>query len=261
MEFVDTHCHIDFNNFDPDREPVLARAAAAGVKRLVNPGADMEASRRAVAMAHTYPNVYAAVGLDHGNAPQVNQSTLAQLAEMASDPKVVAIGEIGLDYHWDFSPRPEQRRALEAQLGLAGALNLPVIIHQREAAADTMAILRSWAAGGAHPGLVLHAFSGDAAMVEEAVELGFYMSIAGPITFTNAKNYPDVVSRIPLDHLLTETDAPFLSPHPHRGARNEPARVVLVAQKLATIFGLETSALALQTTANAQALFKLPPAV
>lgn len=261
MEFVDTHCHIDFNNFDPDREAVLARAAAAGVKRLVNPGADMDGSRRAVAMAHTHPNVYAGVGLDHGNAPQVNESTLAQLAEMAARPKVVAIGEIGLDYHWDFSPRPEQRRALEAQLALATILHLPVIIHQREAAADTMAVLRSWAAGGEHPGLVLHAFSGDAAMVEEAVELGFYLSIAGPITFTNAKNYPDVVKRIPLDHLLVETDAPFLSPHPHRGTRNEPARVALVAQKLAVIFGLETSALALQTTANAEALFKLPPAV
>jgi len=261
VQLIDSHCHIDFNAFDEDRDQVLARAAEAGVKRLINPSTNLENSRRVVELARRYPNVYAAVGFHPYDAPQVNDDTLAELRALSADAKVVAIGEIGLDYYRGRASKSEQHLALEAQLALAKSLNLPVIIHQRNAAADTMAILRQWASEGEHPGLVLHAFSGDAAMVEEAAALGFFMGIGGPITFKNAKNYPNIVTKIPLDRLLIETDATFLSPHPYRGKRNEPARVVLVAQKLAQLFNLAVDELAEQVTQNAETLFHLPEEV
>ncbi len=260
VRLIDSHCHIDFNAFDTDRDQVLARAAKAGVKQLINPGTDMESSRRAVELANRYANVYAAVGVHPYDAPQIDDDSLAELKELSADPRVVAIGEIGLDYYRDRAPRSEQIRAFEAQLSLAKSLNLPVIIHQREAAADTMAILRQWAGTGEHPGLVLHAFSGDETMVVEATSLGFFMGIGGPITFKNAKNIPDIVAKIPLERLLVETDAPFLSPHPFRGKRNEPARVALVAQKLAQLFNLDIDELAEQVSRNTETLFHLPPA-
>jgi TatD DNase family protein len=183
------------------------------------------------------------------------------LQELAADDKVVAIGEIGLDYYRDRAPRPEQRRAFEAQLTLAKAVRLPVIIHQREAAADTMAILRQWGGDGHHPGLVLHAFSGDQAMAEEAVTLGFYIGLGGPITFKNAGELLNIVKEMPLDRILIETDAPFLSPHPYRGKRNEPARVRLIAEKLAELLAVEVDELAGQVTANTESLFHLPQAI
>ncbi len=260
MQLIDSHCHIDFDVFDSDRDQVLARAAKAGVKRLVNPSTGMENSRRVFELAKRYANIYAAVGVHPYDAPQVDKDSLAELKALSADPKVVAIGEIGLDYYRDRAPRSEQIRAFEAQLSLAKSLNLPVIIHQREAAVDTMAILRQWAGQGEHPGLALHAFSGNEAMVAEAASLGFFMGIGGPITFKNAKNYPHIVAKIPLKRLLVETDAPFLSPHPFRGKRNEPARVALVAQKLAQLFNLDIDELAEQVCRNTEILFHLPAA-
>jgi TatD DNase family protein len=258
---IDSHCHIDFEQFDADRDQVLSEAAAAGVKRLINPGTDLDSSYRAVKLADTYPDIYAAIGFHPYDAPQVNDETLVALTELSANPNVVAIGEIGLDYYRDLAPRAEQHRAFEAQLSLAKTLGLPVIIHQREAAVDTMAVLRQWGAHGDHPGLVLHAFSGDQMMVEEAVELGFYMGIGGPITFKNAGSLLDVVKMMPLERILIETDAPFLSPHPYRGKRNEPARVRLVAQKLAELLTVELADLAEQVTVNTETLFHLPQAI
>ncbi len=260
VRLIDSHCHIDFNVFDSDRDKVLARAAKAGVRQLVNPGIDIKSSRRAVELANRYANVYAAVGVHPYDAPQIDDSALAELKTLSADSKVVAIGEIGLDYYRGRAPRSEQIRAFEAQLSLAKSLNLPVIIHQREAAADTMAILKHWAGTGEHPGLVLHAFSGDEKMLAEATSLGFFMGIGGPITFKNAKNTPDIVAQIPLERLLVETDAPFLSPHPFRGKRNEPARAALVAQKLARLFNIDVNELAEQVSRNTETLFHLSPA-
>lgn len=253
---VDSHCHLDFEQFDADREAVLERAIAAGVTRFINPATDMASSKRALKLARQYENIYAAVGFHPYEATAVNDETLAQLADLARDPRVVAIGEIGLDFYRDRAPKEAQYRAFEAQLALATTLRLPVIVHQRQAAADTMAILRRWAAGGEHSGLVLHAFSGDEAMVEEAASLNFYMGVGGPITFKNARDYPRVVARIPPSRLLVETDAPFLSPHPFRGRRNEPARVVLVAQKLAALFNMDFESFAQQVTQNTETLFQ-----
>jgi TatD DNase family protein len=170
----------------------------------------------------------------------------------------VAIGEIGLDYYWDKAPRPLQQEVLERQLALAKELNKPVIIHQREAGSDTMAILRRWGAGQDHPGLVLHSFSGDLTMAKEAVSLGFYIGVSGPVTFKNARELPEVVAALPPERLLVETDAPFLSPHPFRGQRNEPARVKLIAERMAELQQCSFAELSRYLTENTIKLFKLP---
>jgi TatD DNase family protein len=198
------------------------------------------------------------------DASTLDQKALAELRQLAAHPKVVATGEIGLDYYRDLSPRPQQRAAFDAQLSLAADLNLPVIVHQREAAADVsptcvgdvLAALRAWAVEG-HPGGVLHAFSGDEAMADEAVALGFFVGLGGPLTFTNARRLPEIVPRLPLDRLLVETDAPYLPPHPYRGQRNEPAYLVLVAQRLAELRGLPIEALVSQVTENTRRGFRL----
>lgn len=258
---IDSHCHLNFDAFDEDRGEVLARAAAAGLVAIINPGTNMEDSRQIVAMAAEIPQLYAAVGLHPNEAGQFDDATLAELRELARQEKVAAIGEIGLDYYWDEAPRPVQRRVFERQLALAKELDKPVIIHQRESAADTMAVLRQWGAGGSHPGLVLHSFSGDMAMAEEALELGFFIGLTGPVTFKNARDLPDIVAATPPERLLVETDAPFLSPHPYRGRRNEPARVKLVAQRVAELHGTSLAEMSRQLTRNTVSLFRLPLAL
>ena len=255
---IDSHCHLNFNAFDEDRADVLARAAAEGIVAFINPATTLEDSRQIVQMAQEIPNLFATVGIHPNDASGFNSTTLAQLRELADHPKVVAIGEIGLDYYWDEAPRPVQQDVLEQQLALAKEVDKPVIIHQRDSAADTMAILRKWGAGQDHPGLVLHSFSGDLVMAKEAVELGFYIGISGPVTFKNARGLPDVVAAVPQDRLLVETDAPFLTPHPFRGKRNEPARVKLVAQRVAEIHNCPFEEMSRQLTENTVLLFRLP---
>lgn len=257
MQLIDSHCHLDFPEFDPDREAVLARARTAGVSRLVNPGADLRSSQRAVALAETYPEVYAAVGVHPHDASTLDDQTLARLRQLATHPKVVAIGEIGLDYYRDLSPRAQQRAAFHAQLELAAELRLPVIVHQREAADDVLTILRAWA-GRLTSGGVLHAFSAShLAMAKEALAMGFYIGIGGPITFANAGKLRETVPKLPLERLLIETDAPYLTPHPYRGQRNEPAHLVWVARRLAELHGVPLGALAGQVSDNTRRLFRL----
>jgi TatD DNase family protein len=256
-QIVDTHCHLDFPQFDDDRQAVLERCHAAGVGQLINPGTDATSSQRAVRLAEQYDQVFAAVGVHPHDAASMDLDMLGRLKAMAQHPRVVAWGEIGLDYYRDLSPRDQQWQAFEKQLAAASELGLPVIIHQREAAQDVMAVLRTWATDG-HPGCVLHAFSGDAAMVEEAVDLGFYIGIGGPVTFKNARVLPYVAPAIPLTRLLVETDAPYLAPHPHRGQRNEPAYTALVVQRLAELLHVGVEDIATQTTTNARRLFGLP---
>ena len=256
---IDSHCHLDFPQFDQDRDEVLARALEAGLTAIVNPGTDLESSRRALALAERCDAIYAAVGVHPHDASTMNPQVVLELRQLVAHPRVVAIGEIGLDYYRDLSPRAEQRAAFEAQLALAAELGLPVIIHQRESAADVMAALRDWAAGG-HVGCVLHAFSGDEAMAHEAVALGFHIGVGGPLTFQNARRLPEIVSDLPVECLLVETDAPYLAPHPYRGKRNEPAYVRLVAERLAELRRMPFDALSRQVTANARRLFRLAPA-
>lgn len=256
MYLIDSHCHLDFPQFDGDREAVVQRAREAGVQTIINPGADLESSRRAVALAERYPEVYAAVGVHPHDAKTVTDEVLAELRALARHPKVVAIGEIGLDFYRDLSPRDIQRWAFRQQLALAAELGLPVIVHSREAHDDVMAILtEKRGAQTANPWGVLHAFSGDRTMAERARELGFYLGIAGPVTFRNAHRLQGLVRELPLEALLLETDAPYLTPHPYRGKRNEPARVALVAEAVAELRGVTATAVAQQTAANAQRLF------
>lgn len=258
---IDSHCHLNFNTFEADRAEVLARANDAGVVAVINPSINLENSQEVVTLAEQQPQVYAAIGFHPNDAAKFDEAALAQLRRLASHPKVVAIGEIGLDYYWDESPRPVQHEVFERQLALAKELDKPVIIHQREAAADTMAILRRWGAGQQHPGLVLHSFSGNLAMAEEALALGFYIGLSGPVTFKNARDLPGIVATLPPDRLVVETDAPFLTPHPYRGKRNEPAYVKLVTERVAALKGLSLAEISHILTKNTITLFRLPPSI
>ncbi|MEX1020612.1 MAG: TatD family hydrolase [Litorilinea sp.] len=258
---VDSHCHLDVTQFDADRAAVLARAQAAGVGLIVNPGIDLQHSRQAVALAQAQPAVYAAVGIHPNSADSWTEAVGETLAHLAHDPasKVVAYGEIGLDYYWDKVPKATQHQAFEAQLELAAGLGLPVIIHNREADADVAAILASWvnsAAFRASPlaqrpyAGVMHAFGGDAAMAETAYGWNFVLSLGGPVTFKNARRLHALAPLLRLDRLMLETDAPYLTPHPHRGQRNEPAYVELVCTQLAAL--LDTSYATSYTTSYTQ---------
>ncbi len=262
MTLTDTHCHLDFHAFDDDREMVLDRARSAGLTRILDPGIDLASSGVAVKLSESYPEVYAAVGIHPSDARQWEPGTPASLHKLAKSPKVVAIGEIGLDYYRDRAPRDVQQRVFHQQLDLAAELNLPVIVHCRDAADDVLGILTDWqsrllAAGSPvadRPG-VLHSFSGEESTARRAIALNFFIGITGPVTFLNARDHQAVIARLPLEKLLIETDAPFLTPHPHRGQRNEPGHVRLVAQKISELHHLPVEFVAETTTANANRLF------
>ncbi len=258
LTFIDTHAHLDFAQFDADREQVLARAWAAGLVAIVNAGADLPSSRAGVELSAKHERVFAAVGMHPHDAKDLTAGALSELETLARAPKVVAIGEIGLDFYRDLSPRPAQRAAFEAQLALAARLHKPIIVHDRDAHGEVMTILREWAGVSplAEKG-VLHCFSGSLEMAQEAVALGFLISIAGPITFPNARKLPEIAAALPLDKLLIETDCPFLAPHPYRGKRNEPAYVPLVAEAVARARGVPVAEVARATAANAVRLFGL----
>lgn len=254
---IDSHAHLDFPQFDADRGQVIARAIGAGVISIINVGADLLSSERSVKLAERYPFVYAAVGIHPHDADTLNKASLGLLREMAMHPRVVAIGEIGLDYYRDLSPRDRQKAAFEQQLDLAEPLKLPVIIHDRDAHEDVMAVLQHKSANGWRLQGVLHCFSGDLAMAHQAIDMGLYISIGGPVTFHNARKLPEIVREIPLTRLLLETDCPYLAPHPHRGQRNEPAYVLLVAEKIAELKKVSVAEVQRVTTKNVWDLFGL----
>ncbi len=259
---VDTHCHLEFNSFEKDREQVVARARVSGVQRIVNPGINLESSAFAVNLSKKYPEVYAAVGVHPNDGLSWERNSISQLREIAKHEKVVAIGEIGLDFYRDRTPRELQEKIFKEQLDLAAELNLPVVIHSRESLSEVLDILEEWRNNLNHtqtsvskyPG-VLHSFSGDEQHAERAISLHFFIGITGPVTFRNAKDLQDLVIRLPLRELLVETDAPFLTPHPHRGKRNEPANVKLVAEKIAELQQEAYNTVTDITTDNASRLF------
>jgi TatD DNase family protein len=257
MTLVDTHLHLDFEQYDADRAAVLERAAASDVGVLITIGIDLQTCRNAVALAKQHPNIYAAVGLHPNSADQWDATLESALRDWAQHPKVVAIGEIGLDYYWKRVPPETQQRAFEAQLAIAAETKLPVIIHDRDAHADTLATLQTWVQSGVAPTPpgVLHCFSGDLAMAQTALDLGFYLGVDGPVTYKKAVELQALVTALPLDRLVIETDAPFLTPHPHRGKRNEPAYVRFVAEQLARLHNTTLDQVATQTTQNARTLF------
>lgn len=267
---VDTHCHLNFEAFQADLEPVLERAQQVGVERFLVPATDLSTSQEAIHLAETYPQVFAAVGVHPTEALTWNDQTLPALRELARHPKVVAVGEIGLDTYWDRTSYEIQQAILARQLDLAAEAGLPVIIHCRnasdlnegQASDDLIQILAGWQAKLAaehsaiagRPG-VLHSFSGTVRGAQAAVELGFCIGITGPVTFRKAAVMQQVASDLPAQTLLIETDAPFLTPHPHRGKRNEPANVFFVAEKIAELRKVTIEEVAEVTSLNAERLF------
>ncbi len=260
---VDSHCHLDFEAFDGDRERVIDSARQAGIIRIMNPGTDLESSRAAIKLSQVYPEVYAAVGV-HPNEAQKswNAGSLEEIKALAGEAKVVAIGETGLDYYREWTPPGLQKEVFEAQLELAGEAGLPVVVHSRQAMGDTLAMLADWVNGlrrsgsrlAGHPG-VLHSYSGSPEEARLAVELGFMIGVTGPVTFKDALALQETAAELPLDVLLVETDAPFMAPQPKRGQRNQPAYVAWVAQKIAEIRGCPEETVRERTTANANRLF------
>jgi len=286
---IDTHTHLNLDDFDSDRDVVIVRAHAAGVESLIVVGIDVETTRAAIALAEAHPHLYASAGLHPHAAASLTPAMWNELRDLARHPKVVAIGETGLDYYRNLSPRQAQQRVFEQHLALAEELNKPVIVHNRDAHAAILDTLRAWvkslkqvshpqpsAVSGQPPALsaaegsavvghetsdvrlrgVMHAFSGSVEMAQECIALGFAISFAGPITFLNARRLLDVARAVPLEHIVIETDCPYLAPHPHRGQRNEPAHVRLVAARLAELKGMPPQQVAETTTANACRLFR-----
>ncbi len=295
LNLTDTHCHLDLEQFEADREAVIERALQAGVERILIPGLSLISSRaivKLVSLASKHPALYAAIGVHPTEAGTWDKSTrdelrdlitapIASLAPDLADPpnrgkytgrdKIVAIGEIGLDYYWETSSNDLQKVILREQLDLAAEMGYPVLLHMREGkdaptgpcAADLLELLREWTTGlkangnslAERPG-VLHSFSGSLETAQAAMEMGFYIGVSGPVTFTNAQRRQEIISKLPLDRLLTETDAPFLAPHPHRGQRNEPAYVRLITDKIALLHSCTTETVAETTRENAIRLLK-----
>jgi TatD DNase family protein len=255
MELIDTHCHLDWNAFDSDREAVISRAAQAGVTRMITIGVDGPSSHRAIDLAEKHDAVYAAVGVHPTDCADFDTALLNDIRSLAQHPKAVAIGEIGLDYYWHKVDHTVQARAFRAQLELAAELRKPVIIHSRDAALDVLKVLEDFVAHTPHLSGTLHSYFDDLEIAGRAFDLGFYIGITGPITFKKAEREREIVKQVRLDRMLLETDAPFLTPAPHRGERNEPAYLKHTAELLAKVCGQSIEGIARQTTLNSEKLF------
>jgi TatD DNase family protein len=252
VPLIDTHAHIHIDTFNADRTEVLARAQAAGVARLINIGYDLPSSYASAALAAEHPQVYATAGIQPHYALETTPAQLAEIAALLQQPKVVALGEIGLDYHHNRAPQDAQHTLFREQLALAREHDMPVVIHARDAQTDTVRILAEAARGLT---VVMHAFSGDWSYAAACLELGAYISLAGPVTFPKATELHEVAQRVPLERLLIETDCPYLSPHPFRGKRNEPARVHYIAERIAALRGIPYDDFVQATWDNAERVF------
>lgn len=246
----DSHAHYDDQHFDEDRHALLEALPGQGITGIINPATSVKSARACIALAERYPFMYCAVGVHPHEAAEAPEDYISQLRALASAPRVCAIGEIGLDYHYDFSPRELQRQVFEQQLQLAAELGLPVIIHDRESHADTLALLYRYRPAG-----VLHCFSGSAEMAREVVGLGMYVGFTGAVTFKNARKPLEAVAAVPLERLLIETDCPYMAPVPHRGQRCDSSMIPLTAQVMADIKGVTAQQLLDATARNAKTLF------
>ena len=258
ISLVDTHAHLDMQHFDNDREEVIARAVKAGVNTIITVGIDLESSKKAMGLAGKHPQVLAAVGIHPQESKQVNKEDISTLEKMAKHPKVVAIGETGLDYYRDYAPHEKQIEVLKWQLELADKMKLPVVIHCRQAEKDMLGILREWTSNKSKseqsPGLI-HCFSGSSDTVHQYLDMGFYISLGGYIGYPSSRKDQGVIKEIPLNRLLLETDAPFMPPQAYRGKRNEPVYVAITAGVLANIISVPLETVARETTQNAYRLF------
>lgn len=252
--FVDTHCHLDMDRYN-DVDDVISRAKSAGVGTIITIGIDLKSSREAVKLCSQYQNIYGAVGIHPHYAPTCDASALAQLRELSKHPKVVAFGEIGIDRYKDYAPIADQIKAFTIQLQCAKELNLPIIIHDREAHGEIITILKEhgpFPAGG-----IIHCFSGDKTVARRFLDLGFHLSIPGVVTFKKAQELQEATAEIPLNRLLLETDGPFLAPEPYRGKRNEPAYLLYTAEKVAMLHDISLEELAEITSRNVQNLLQI----
>jgi TatD DNase family protein len=251
---MDTHAHLQWASFDKDREKVISRAREAGVECIVNIGFDVAGSRKGVELAEKHKGLYATVGIHPHNASQFDRNVLDELRKLSEHQKVVAIGEIGLDYYRNLSPRKAQKRAFDAQLSLAEELKLPVVIHDREAHKETLEVLAEFQ--GRIDGII-HCFSGSREMAEQCVQSGFFISFAGPVTFPNSGKLQAIARWVDLNKILLETDSPWLAPQEVRGKRNEPAFLPFIARKIAKLKEISLAELAEATTKSAKQIFQL----
>lgn len=251
----DTHAHLLDEQFDEDRELIIASMADNGIAGFVECATDIDTSKRAAALARDYGPVYAAVGVHPHSASEWNDESAAALVELLSDDKVVAVGEIGLDYHYDFSPRDVQRKVFREQMELAKRTDMPVVIHSREATEETLQILREF------PDVrgIMHCFSGSTDTLRQVLDMGYWVAFGGAVTFKNARKPLEALRATPPDRLLIETDSPYMTPVPFRGKRNSPLNVRLVAEKAAEERGVSVDEIADLTAQNAQKAFRLPP--
>lgn len=256
-DIIDTHCHLTMSHYDPDRADVIKRCLDNGVSRLITIGTDIDDSRMAIELAEKHDFICAGIGIHPHDVKDIKdpEDTYELLKSLASSSKVVAIGETGLDYHYMHSPKEMQQEHFRRHIEVAKSLDLPLLIHSREAKEDTLKILSEALAPGMRG--VFHCFSGDMEMAEKALEMGFYISLSGVVTFKNANKILEIVRAVPLNRILVETDAPFLTPHPNRGKRNEPAYVRYVAEKIAEIKGISIEETCKIIMNNATELFKI----
>lgn len=253
--YFDSHAHLDDRRFNKDREYYIQTAKREGIRYILNSGESIRASKAGIDLAEKYDFIYAAVGIHPHGAKRVNEGTYKIIEDLSKHEKVVAIGEIGLDYYRDLSPRHIQKQVFKRQMQLAERVDLPIIVHDRDAHEDTFDMLEKYfckEAGG-----VLHSYSGSVEMAYKIIDLGLYLSISGPITYNSARKTVEVVKEIPLEHILIETDSPYLTPVPYRGKTNHPALVKYVAKKIAEIKGVSVEEVAKQTTENAKKLFRI----
>jgi TatD DNase family protein len=257
MQLIDTHCHLTFDDLVADIEAVLARSQQAGVTGWITVGTDMEQNRKTIELAERHENMYAAIGIHPHDAKNVTAGTITELKKLAQNEKVVAIGEMGLDFHYDFSPRQDQRRAFAQQLKIAAELGLPVIIHCREAFDETMEILEQY--GRSVKRVVFHCFGGSADQAKIVLDRGFYISFTGVVTFKNAEPVRQAAKIVPLAKLMVESDCPYMSPEPMRKQKiNEPAFMLHTAKCLAELKGMDLGDFAEEVTATSRAFFGLP---
>ncbi|WP_110114662.1 TatD family hydrolase [Bacillus sp. CGMCC 1.16541] len=249
----DTHVHLNADQYESDLEEVIERAKEAGVENMVVVGFDRKTIHRAMEIVEQYDFIYAAVGWHPVDAIDMTEEDLEWIEELAAHPKVVAIGEMGLDYHWDKSPKDVQKDVFRKQVRLARKVKLPIIIHNRDATEDVVEILRE--ENVEEVGGIMHCFTGSLEIAKQCIDMNMYISFGGPVTFKNAKKPKEVATELPLDRLLIETDCPYLTPHPYRGKRNEPGYVTYVAEQIAKLKGITYEELAQKTTANAKKLF------
>jgi len=256
LDLFDTHAHLHFPEFDADREAMMTRAREAGVRRMLTIGTEPESSRAAVAFAAREADVWATVGIHPHDAAEADAGALAEIERLAAEPRVVAVGEIGLDYFRNLSPREDQQRVFRALIGVARGAGKPVVIHCREAHDDVLAILAEERVADVRG--IMHCFSGDVAIARRCLDLGLLISLAGPVTYPNARALPDVARFVPADCLVVETNCPFLPPQGYRGKRNEPAYIAITAARVAELRGEPVEDMAARMTANACALLGIP---